>query len=222
MIEKDKLIKLWMAQGFFRGMLHKVMELIGKECFDDLAMRSFFQDFQKDENNNSVMKCKMHDIVHDFAQFLTKNECLMLAMEVVKEPSRIDSYNGNLRHLVMVLEKESPFPSYIYNVEKLRSLLIKSYNKNSSISRALPKLFDQLKCLRSLDLSWGSIKEIPKGIGKLINLRYLKLSDNHDLLELPETLCDLYNLQTLDLMQCRSLLKLPSGIGKLMNLMLFQ
>ncbi|KAG8494697.1 hypothetical protein CXB51_012311 [Gossypium anomalum] len=217
-IEKDKLIKLWMAQGFFRGMLHKEMELIGEECFDDLAMRSFFQDFQKDENNNSVMKCKMHDIVHDFAQFLTKNECLMLAMEVVKKPSRIDSYNGNFRHLVMVLEKESPFPSYIYNVEKLRSLLIKSYNKNSSISGALPKLFDQLKCLRSLDLSWGSIKEIPKEIGKLINLRYLKLSNNHDLLELPETLCDLYNLQTLDLTRCRSLLKLPSGIGKLMNL----
>ncbi|KAA3489264.1 Cysteine/Histidine-rich C1 domain family protein [Gossypium australe] len=217
-IEKDKLIKLWMAQGFFRGMLHKEMELIGEECFDDLAMRSFFQDFQKDENNNSVLKCKMHDIVHDFAQFLTKNECLMLAMEVVKEPSRIDSYNGNFRHLVLVLEKESPFPSSIYNVEKLRSLLIKSFNKNSSISGALPKLFDQLKCLRSLDLSWGSIKEIPKEIGKLINLRYLKLSNNHDLRELPETLCDLYNLQTLDLTRCRSLLKLPSGIGKLMNL----
>ncbi|PPD92252.1 hypothetical protein GOBAR_DD10796 [Gossypium barbadense] len=217
-IEKDKLIKLWMAQGFFRGMLHKEMELIGEECFDDLAMRSFFQDFQKDENNNSVMKCKMHDIVHDFAQFLTKNECLMLAMEVVKEPSRIDSYNGNLRHLVMVLEKESPFPSYIYNVEKLRSLLIKSYNKNSSISRALPKLFDQLKCLRSLDLSWGSIKELPKEIVKLINLRYLNLSNNHDLLELPETLCDLYNLQTLDLTRCGRLQKLPSGIGKLLNL----
>ncbi|KAL4334156.1 hypothetical protein GQ457_07G031480 [Hibiscus cannabinus] len=218
-IEKDKLIKLWMAQGFFKGMPHKEMEIIGQECFDDLAMRSFFQDFQKDESNNSIVKCKMHDIVHDFAQFLTKNECFVLAMEVEKHSTKTESYNGNyFRHLVIVLEKESPFPSRIHNVPKLRSLLIKSYNKNSSIGGALPKLFDQLICLRTLDLSWCLIKEIPKEIGKLTNLRYLKLSNNHDLLELPETLCDLYNLQTLDLTRCRSLLKLPSGIGKLQNL----
>ncbi|XP_022714536.1 uncharacterized protein LOC111274167 [Durio zibethinus] len=216
-IEKDKLIKLWMAQGFFKGMQHKEMEIIGQECFDDLAMRSFFQDFQKDENNNSIMKCKMHDIVHDFALFLTKYECLMLEAEVVKGP-KIDSYNGKCCHLVMVLEKESSFPSYIDNVQKLRSLLIKSYNKNRSIEGALPKLFDQLMCLRTLDLSWCLIKEIPKQIGKLIRLRYLKLSNNHDLLELPETLCDLYNLQTLDLTRCRSLRTLPFGIGRLLNL----
>ncbi|XVF26899.1 hypothetical protein REPUB_Repub14bG0060100 [Reevesia pubescens] len=216
-IEKDKLIKLWMAQGFFKGMQNKEIEIIGQECFDDLAMRSFFQDFQKGENNNSIMKCKMHDIVHDFAQFLTKNECLMLEVEVVKELNR-DSYNGNYRHLVMVLEKESSFPPYIYNVQKLRSLLIKSYNKNSSIGGALCKLFDQFICLRTLDLSWCLIEEIPKEIGKLIRLRYLKLSNNHDLQELPETLCDLYNLQTLDISRCRSLTKLPFGIGKLLNL----
>ncbi|KAE8659543.1 Detected protein of unknown function [Hibiscus syriacus] len=215
----DKLIKLWMAQGFLKGMVHKEMEIIGQECFDDLAMRSFFQDFQKDENNNNIMKCKMHDIVHDFAQFLTKTDFFMLGMEAVKQSTKTESYNGNyFRHLVIELEKESPFPSRIYNVRKLCSLLIKSYNKNSSIGRALPKLFDQLICIRTLDLSWCLTKEIPKEIGNLTNLRYLKLGNNYALLELPETLCNLYNLQIFDFTRCRSLLKLPSGIRKLLNL----
>ncbi|XP_021293996.1 putative disease resistance protein RGA3 [Herrania umbratica] len=216
-IEKDKLIKLWMAQGFFKGTKNKQVETIGQECFDDLAMRSFFQDFQKNENNSRILKCKMHDIVHDFARFLTKNECSMLEVTVANDP-KIESCTEKGRHLVVVLEKGCSFPPFIYNFQKLRSLLIKSYNKNSSIGGALPKLFDELICLRSLDLSWCLIKEIPKEIGKLVRLRYLKLSNNHDLRELPETLCDLYNLQTLDLTRCRSLRTLPSGIGKLQNL----
>ncbi|WRX26720.1 Leucine-rich repeat - like 10 [Theobroma cacao] len=216
-IEKDKLIKLWMAQGFFKGTKNKQVETIGQECFDDLAMRSFFQDFQKNENNSRILKCKMHDIVHDFARFLTKNECSMLEVKAVNDP-KIESCTEKGRHLVVVLEKGCSFLPYIYNFQKLRSLLIKSYNKNSSIGGALPRLFDELICLRSLDLSWCLIKEIPKEIGKLIRLRYLKLSNNHHLRELPETLCDLYNLQTLDLTRCRSLRTLPSGIGKLLNL----
>lgn len=36
-------------------------------------MRSFFQDFDKDEIVN-IKECKMHD-VHDFVQFLSRKEC---------------------------------------------------------------------------------------------------------------------------------------------------
>ncbi|OMO96114.1 Disease resistance protein [Corchorus capsularis] len=61
------------------------------------------------------------------------------------------------------------------------------------------------------------LKKYQKRLGQLIRLRYLKLSNNHNLLELPETLCDLYNLQTLDLTRCRSLMALPLGIGKLVR-----
>ncbi|TXG46313.1 hypothetical protein EZV62_028193 [Acer yangbiense] len=51
------------------------IEIIGEEyCFDTLAMHSFFQEFRKDDDGN-IYACKMHDIVHDFAHFLVKNEC---------------------------------------------------------------------------------------------------------------------------------------------------
>nr|GME17104.1 putative disease resistance protein RGA3 [Ipomoea batatas] len=67
-IEVDKLIRIWMAQGYV------TMESKGRELFGGLAMRSFFQDLEKDVmNSNIIISCKMHDIVHDFAQFLTRN-----------------------------------------------------------------------------------------------------------------------------------------------------
>ncbi|XVF79407.1 hypothetical protein PTKIN_Ptkin14bG0219900 [Pterospermum kingtungense] len=76
-IEKDKLIKLWMAQGFVKERGNKGMEIIGEEYFNTLAMRSFFQDLKK-FGNNDIYKCKMHDIVHDFAQLLTEKECSLV------------------------------------------------------------------------------------------------------------------------------------------------
>ncbi|XVF78403.1 hypothetical protein PTKIN_Ptkin14bG0129400 [Pterospermum kingtungense] len=54
MIQKDKLIKLWMAQGFVNERENKGMEIIGEEYFNTLAMRSFFQEFDKDENNDMI------------------------------------------------------------------------------------------------------------------------------------------------------------------------
>ena len=45
---------------------HEEMEAVGREYFEHLAARSFFQDFEKDDDGNIII-CKMHDIAHDFA-----------------------------------------------------------------------------------------------------------------------------------------------------------
>ncbi|KAK3220039.1 hypothetical protein Dsin_014009 [Dipteronia sinensis] len=65
--EKDELIKLWMAQGYLGFDHNKDIEIIGEKHFNSLAIRSFFQEFEKDDNG-SIIRCKMHDIVHDVAQ----------------------------------------------------------------------------------------------------------------------------------------------------------
>jgi hypothetical protein len=61
---------MWMAQGYLKETPSRDMELVGEEYFEVLVARSFFQDFQMDEHEG--MAFKIHDIVHDFAQFLTK------------------------------------------------------------------------------------------------------------------------------------------------------
>lgn len=53
--------------------------MIGEDYFNNLSMRSFFQDLQKDYKGE--YNCKMHDLVHDLAQSLTKNECSVIESE---------------------------------------------------------------------------------------------------------------------------------------------
>ncbi|KAK2654702.1 hypothetical protein Ddye_014558 [Dipteronia dyeriana] len=217
-MEKKELIKLWMAQGYLGLEQNKEMEIIGEECFENLVMHSFFQDFQKDSDGN-VRACKMHDIVHDFAQFLIKRECFILEINSLEEPSP-NSYE-KVCHLMLILgNKDASFAANICSVQQLCSLLV-AFN-SASVCNVLPKLFEQLTCLRALNISITgryitSIKEIPGEIQKLIHLRYLNMSKLENLTELPE-LCDLYNLQILDISYRAKLKKLPQGMGKLINL----
>ncbi|PIA40633.1 hypothetical protein AQUCO_02400001v1, partial [Aquilegia coerulea] len=181
-MKKDTLVKLWMAQGFLGSDGGKELEMIGGDYFNEFAMRSFFQDFEKD-GDGSVVSCKMHDLVHDFAQSLTRTECCVIQV------NDRETCNSKVRHLTA--------PD----------------TENPSIS----KLFRQLTCLRTLDLSNSKLKELPKEVELLLHLRYLDLSGTK-LTELPESLGKLCNLQTLKLNDCCDLCKLPNGIGKLSNL----
>ncbi|KAJ6358298.1 hypothetical protein OIU76_000074 [Salix suchowensis] len=104
-----------------------------------------------------------------------------------------------------------------HSAKGLRSLLI----GNSGYrwyGAALPDVMKQLTCIRSLNVSGSSIKEIPKEVGKLIHLRHLNLEGCRELVSLPETMCDLCNLQSLDVFGCSSLKELPRAIVKLINL----
>ncbi|XVF25084.1 hypothetical protein REPUB_Repub13aG0183400 [Reevesia pubescens] len=145
-IEKDLLIKSWMAQGFLGETQHKDMETIGEEYFDNLVLHSFFQEFEKDENDDSIISCKMHDIVHDFAQYLRRTKSLMVASNNVEELN-IDSYQENARHLTLIHDETIAIPDPIFNLKKLRSLQL-NFNDTSAVSASLAKLLDQLTCLR--------------------------------------------------------------------------
>ncbi|KAL5787449.1 hypothetical protein ACOSP7_004398 [Xanthoceras sorbifolium] len=229
---KDELIRLWMAQGYLKFERNKEIEIVGEEYFNILAARSFFQDFVKDDLNN-ILGCKMHDMVHDVAQFLTKNECLATKVEDFGEA------NSNLlfekvHHLMLKVDEETSYPMALSNFKNLRSLLIQFGSSSSTYSsdEFLLKLLDQNRCLRALEISGTtklemmrggfvfdliSFEEVPIEIGKLMHLRYLNLSNNLSIIMLPETLCELYNLQVLNVGHCKNLRELPQGMGKLVN-----
>ncbi|XP_040370658.1 putative disease resistance protein RGA3 [Rosa chinensis] len=90
-INKEVLIKLWMSQGFLGsvGNKEKTMIDIGESYFNNLVMRSFFQNFKKDKFGD-IKQCQMHDIVHDFLQFLTKNEYLIVEGKGGEARPRVD------------------------------------------------------------------------------------------------------------------------------------
>ncbi|KAM2925615.1 hypothetical protein FF1_043108 [Malus domestica] len=209
LINKDDLIELWMSQDYLYSKGNTEKEIIGQRFFDNLAMRSFFQDFQEDERN--IMWCKMHDIVHDFLQYLTQHECL--TMEVKGGNSTIKPLGDKIRHLTLMLAPKGPLSCVSFSSYDLRTLA----TFNSQLNVVDSTLISQLKHLRTLKLSHNSIEELPEKIGELVHLRFIDLSYN-PLKKLPNGVCNLYNLQTLRLDGCWRLESLPQSMGKLINL----
>ncbi|XP_055960192.1 putative disease resistance protein RGA3 [Mercurialis annua] len=217
-MSKSELISLWIGQGYIRAANDKNLEMIGDEYFHNLVMRSFFQDIIEIGENEYLsdrIYCKMHDLVHDFAQSVMKNEYGSIEINSNEEP-RIDFNPMEIRHVGITVVEHVSFPISLYSFRKLRSLKISS-GGSTSFGVALSILFNELSCLRSLSLRNCGIVEIPSNISNLIHLRQLDLSFNV-FEELPESICKLYNLQVLDVERCGRLKSLPKGIGKLINL----
>ncbi|PRQ20643.1 putative P-loop containing nucleoside triphosphate hydrolase [Rosa chinensis] len=110
-LKKDNLIELWMSQDYLNSKGKKEKRRIGQNYFESLSMRSFFQDFRKDEFEN-VYGCKMHDVVHDFVQFLTKKECT-----IIDANQRVELPDDNVRHLTLTSVPEGPLLLHFTNVK---------------------------------------------------------------------------------------------------------
>ncbi|KAF6152318.1 hypothetical protein GIB67_005972 [Kingdonia uniflora] len=121
-IEKDCLIKVWMADGCLQSSQTRELESIGAEFFDELVMRSFFQNLEMDMDGN-VSYYKIHDLIHDFAIFLANNECLVV------ESSEINFIHSKTRHLSVMFsaEDEGRISLSIWNLKSLRTLLVWRY-----------------------------------------------------------------------------------------------
>ncbi|KAJ8646608.1 hypothetical protein MRB53_008356 [Persea americana] len=209
-IEKDELVKLWMAHGIIKSEKAKkdVTEEIGEMYFDYLLTRSLFQDAEKDIDGN-VVQCKMHDLVHDLATFVSSGDYRNI------EAGDAELCSIKCHHLsLLVNEGVSSIPSPLCSAERLRTLLLFG---SSTIKEVPDSLFNNLKFLRALDLRGSDIRNLPSSLGQLKHLRYLDLS-GMDIRELPEFATDLSNLHTLKLNECNDLRSLPSGMSKMVKL----
>ncbi|KAK9919687.1 hypothetical protein M0R45_028269 [Rubus argutus] len=216
-IDKNILIEMWMSQGYLSLVGKKEMKIIdiGELYFDNLVTRSFFHELEKDEIENNIKYCKMHDIVHDFLQFLAKDEYLIVGANGGEEKIELPADN-KFRHLTIMFPPKGQFPiSFYYNCKSVRTI---TTFRSKITSLGNPELILQLKCVRTLNLSDNQLEEVPKEVGRLVHLRYLDLSHNAGLKKLPDTLCNLVNLQTLRLVVCKGLEELPEDMGKLTNL----
>ncbi|KAL6334516.1 hypothetical protein AAG906_018007 [Vitis piasezkii] len=166
-----------MAQSYLDSKSDREMETIGREYFENLAARSFFQDFEKDAEGN-IVRCKMHDIVHDFAQFLTNNECLIVEDDCENLKTNLSLQKG--RHATLIQFKYLRAMDLRGNdtiVELPREVgeFIHLRYLNLSRCRALktlPETICGLCNLQTLD-EFSERISLPKGVGRLTSLRTL-------------------------------------------------
>nr|CAD1828955.1 unnamed protein product [Ananas comosus var. bracteatus] len=199
-IDKDDLIRQWIALGFISS--HETWtstEDIGNEYFNDLLWMSFLQDV---EEKYRKVTCRMHDLVHDLAQSVAREE---VAVIVGEESTRILE---GCRY-VSIHSRFTPQVS-ITVMRRLRGL---QFRESSSL---IMTFYGEAKCLRLLKLRDSKISMLPSSIGKLKLLRYLDLSGTN-IQELPESITDLCNLQTLNLSGCHKIRTSPKFLGRLVN-----
>ncbi|XP_027358414.1 putative disease resistance protein RGA3 [Abrus precatorius] len=206
-IEKNELIQLWMAQGYLEFEIED-MEEVGNQLVYTLLMKSFFEAAKFDKYGN-VLSFKMHDLIHDLAQYVAGDVCCLLSEIAYPNyhPMHV-SLESNVIHLVGSLD-----------ASWLRTFFLLQTNELVAVELAdcLSFIFRR-SCLHALNLSNTYLKELPGPINKLKHLRYLDLSFCRNLVSLPNSIGSLVNLQTLKLIGCERLEFSTKVITKLINL----
>ncbi|GLT45141.1 hypothetical protein SLA2020_189940 [Shorea laevis] len=206
-MEKEMLIQLWMAKGFLQSSDESpiTVEDVGNKYFNDLLSYSLFQKEEIYRFGGIInIGCKMHDLIHDFAQIISKSETMIWK---TLSPSNI----SNVRNLNLICGGGT-VPTTLRGVApKLHTLFL----KDSAFSNDMQVDLKSLRVLSFVDAI--DIEELPPCVDNMKSLRYLDISRTR-LTELPKFITKLYNLQTFRFMTCRSLKMPPEGIGSLINL----
>ncbi|KAJ0717406.1 putative virus X resistance protein-like, coiled-coil [Helianthus annuus] len=191
LFDKEELVSLWMAEGFLNP--SKLPERLGREYFEILLSRSFFQHAPNDES-----LFIMHDLMNDLATFVagefflrfdnhmkTKTEALAKYrhMSFTREHyvgyQKFEAFKGakSLRTFLAVsLGVDKELPENVGNLYNLQTLIVSLQTLIVSGCWALtklPKSFLKLTRLRHFDIRNTPLEKLPLGIGELESLQTL-------------------------------------------------
>ncbi|KAL3635069.1 hypothetical protein CASFOL_022123 [Castilleja foliolosa] len=213
-IEKEQLIELWMAEGFFQN------ETTGSKFANLLLQNSLLQVAERDDYGN-ITHCNMHDLVHDLAwSVLYENDNVTDGVC----QNRYIGYKSSGDGLLPIPEGQERYVRTLFfsgNVSNIRFSDFESLHSLTLVGRdinELPTSIRELKHLRYLDISMTSIKYLPDSIGELYHLQTLR--------EKKQVLVTSYLERLPDALSCLTSLRhlhfrgesLHSKIGKLTSL----
>ncbi|RDY10298.1 putative disease resistance protein RGA4, partial [Mucuna pruriens] len=234
-VKREKLIRLWMAEGFLRHSSSKEPEDLGHECIEKF-LNSPSPMFLMQDGEICIDYKKAADVRGMAEVMLGKHSVY------VEEKAKIDNdvrrvllnsdlgvskgtppflFETNKNVRTFLLEKQSRPPNQVMlswlacdeillELQRLRVLVLKDLG-----IKVLPDSIENLKSLRYLDLSHNNLKKLPICVGKLQHLQTLLLSHCFMLMQLPDDVNHFPSLRHLDLDQCLNLTHMPSVLGNL-------
>ncbi|KAG4927836.1 hypothetical protein JHK85_054322 [Glycine max] len=200
--------RLWGALGVLASpRKNETPEDVVKQYLVELLSRSFLQDFI---DGGTFYQFKIHDLVHDLAVFVTKEECLLIN-------SHIQNIPENIWHLSFA-EYNFIGNSFTSKSVAVRTIMFPNGAEGANVEALLNTCVSKFKLLRVLDLSDSTCKTLSRSIGKLKHLRYFSIQNNRNIKRLPNSICKIQNLQFLNVLGCKELEALPKGLRKLISL----
>ncbi|KAE8680858.1 hypothetical protein F3Y22_tig00111366pilonHSYRG00236 [Hibiscus syriacus] len=172
-----------MAEGFLhqsKGSSQLALEDIGNEHVNDLLSNSLLKDVEMDLYG-CITRCKMHDLVHDIAQFISHVK-LQNVFDGVELWHSLFLNSGSFIHMVRdfkglrVLKFGGvDIASVSDSISKLKHL--RYFDISKTLIERLPKSITQLYLLETLRLLMCfKLKKLPRGMKILVSLRHLYLS----------------------------------------------
>ncbi|ESR59401.1 hypothetical protein CICLE_v10017794mg [Citrus x clementina] len=185
-INVEKLIRLFVAEGFVPQSEDRTMEEVAKDNFDELINRSLIQ--AEERCWGRVSTCRIHDLLRDLAIQKAKELNFIHICDEAKNPTP-SSVQSSCRRQAIYSETPSFF--WLHHSNSLsRSLLF--FNENVT-------LFEE-RDLAPLMLFDNHLPN--KKLGKLIHLKYLGIRGTTFIRDFPSSIFNLQGLQTLDLSRC--------------------
>ncbi|KAG2481209.1 hypothetical protein PVAP13_J356650 [Panicum virgatum] len=209
-IDKDRLIRMWIAEGFIQWEKQgKSPFEIGEFYFNELINRSMIQPIQ--DQYGVLNSCRIHDMVLDLIRSLSIEENFVTVLSDMDSTSP----SNTIRRLSLQNGKESDIIAQATRnlLQRARSVVI------FPAAVAQVPAAGSCRFLRVLDLEHCNLSHTDslKYLGNLYQLRYLRLYSTH-ISQLPEEIGNLQFLQTLDV-RGNPISILPSSVVELRNLM---
>ncbi|XP_042488305.1 disease resistance protein RPH8A-like [Macadamia integrifolia] len=190
-ISSEKLIRLWVAEGFIQQRGEETMEDTVKEYLEELIDRSMIQAANR-RLDGGVKNCRIHDLLRDLAVSEAKKDKLLEICGSNFSASTL----SRIRRLAIHPNNNGMHPISSSTLHHLHSFVCFSKNLQKNEWKGLYVGFNLLRVLDLQNVT--TLKDLPKEIGGLVLLKYLNLRRTK-LQRIPHSMGNLCNLQTLDL-----------------------
>ncbi|XP_031127787.1 disease resistance protein RPM1-like [Ipomoea triloba] len=210
-INKNRLIRLWIAEGFVKDKGQQVKEEVAEAYLNELIHRNLIQ-IAKKSLVGKIISLKVHDILRE----IILSKALEQNFAIIVTGQNKEWSDDNCRRLIIHRFDDDGILKSTSSKSHIRSL--QCYNDPVLVSSSLLKLlsFDYYIPLKVLDLRGTHLNKIPKEVFKLFHLKYLSLRRTQ-LRNVPKSIQALQNLEILDL-KYTWVSNLPIEIGNLHKL----